>query len=80
MLGLKFMRLLNDMSQTEVGDIVGVSKQCVDNWEKGRRSVSEDYCNTIATYFGVTPKFLKKDFTASEVAEKLQGGMTNDRT
>lgn len=55
---LKELRTAQNLNQVELGKILGVSKQCVSNWENNNIQPSIDMLVKIAAYFGVTTDYL----------------------
>ncbi len=55
---LKELRTNSRINQSELADIVGVSKQCVSNWENGYIQPSIDTLVKIAKYFSVSTDYL----------------------
>lgn len=55
---LKELRMAQNLNQVELGKILGVSKQCISNWENNNIQPSIDMLVKIAEYFGVTTDYL----------------------
>lgn len=55
---LKELRNAQNLNQVALGKILGVSKQCVSNWENNNIQPSIDMLVKIAEYFGVTTDYL----------------------
>jgi transcriptional regulator with XRE-family HTH domain len=55
---LTLLRRNRGMSQEDLGDILGISKGAVSNFEKGRNYPLPDKLVKLARYFGVTVDFL----------------------
>lgn len=51
---IKQLRAAKAVSQVEMGRKVGVTKQCVSNWEKDNIQPSIEMLKRIALYFNVT--------------------------
>lgn len=51
---IKQLRIQHDVSQTQAAVYLGVTKQCVSNWEHGRITPSVEMLPKIADLFGVT--------------------------
>ena len=54
------LRKERGISQEELADIVGVSRQAVQKWESGASQPNMDNLVAISTYFGVTLDYLLK--------------------
>ena len=55
---IKELRLSLGINQVEFGKKIGVSKQCVSNWENGNIQPSIDVLVRIATTFSVSTDYL----------------------
>lgn len=55
---IKMLRKSFSLSQVELAHILGVSKQCVSNWENGYIQPSLDMFIKIAQYFNVSTDYL----------------------
>lgn len=55
---LKELRNAQNLNQVQLGNILGVSKQCISNWENNNIQPSIDMLVKIAEYFGVTTDYL----------------------
>lgn len=55
---LKELRIAQNLNQVELGKCLGVSKQCISNWENNNIQPSIDMLVKIAAYFGVTTDYL----------------------
>lgn len=53
-----YLRKSFSLSQVELAQILGVSKQCVSNWENGYIQPSIDMLIKIAKYFKVSTDYL----------------------
>lgn len=52
------LRKKRSMTQKEIGEIAGVSKQTIKNWEKGINLPPLDKICKLADYFGVSIDYL----------------------
>lgn len=60
---IKYERERMDISQLELGKIVGVTKQCVSGWEVGRTTPDVVTLNELAKLFGISLiDFLNENF------------------
>lgn len=48
---LKELRIKNNMSQKEMGEIIGVNDRAVGNYERGDRMLSVDKAKKLGEYF-----------------------------
>ena len=55
---IKALRTANNITQVELASALGVSKQCVSNWENDYIQPSIEMLVKIARYFKVTTDFL----------------------
>ncbi len=55
---IKNLRLAHNLNQVELGDALGVSKQCVSNWENDNIQPSIEMLLKLAAYFSVSTDFL----------------------
>ena len=55
---IKELRSAHNLNQVELGKKLGVSKQCICNWESNNIQPSIDMLIKIARYFGVTTDYL----------------------
>ena len=55
---IKELRSAHNLNQVELGKKLGVSKQCICNWENNNIQPSIDMLIKIARYFGVTTDYL----------------------
>ncbi len=52
------LRKLKNLSQTDLGSIIGLSKQAVSDMERGKRSTTMDTYIALADYFDVSLDYL----------------------
>jgi transcriptional regulator with XRE-family HTH domain len=55
---LKKHRKERGLTQTDLGDKIGVSKGCISNWERGYRDPSYSEIFVVADALGIDPKKL----------------------
>ena len=55
---LHMLRTANNLSQQEVADKIGVSRQAYSYWENGKREMAASTCVKLAKLYGVTCDFL----------------------
>jgi len=55
---IKMLRKEKGLSQTELGELVGIAKQSVSNYESGMRIPSYIVLKKLAIYFNVTSDYL----------------------
>lgn len=55
---IKSLRLSFNLNQVELAAVLGVSKQCVSNWENGYIQPSVDMLIKIAKFFNVSTDYL----------------------
>ena len=73
---IKELRLSLGINQVEFGKRIGVSKQCVSNWENGNIQPSIDMLVRVANVFSVSADYLLglNDVTALDVS-----GLTSEQ-
>ena len=71
---LRELRLQRGMTQTQVGDLIGVSCVTVGRYEAGEREPSNAKISAFADYFGVSIDYLMgRDETEKELSAMLGG-------
>ena len=55
---IKTLRLSKNMNQVEFAKALGVTKQCISNWENDNVVPSVEMLCKIATFFGVSTDYL----------------------
>jgi transcriptional regulator with XRE-family HTH domain len=62
---LRYLRKKHDMSQDDIGNLLGVSQRCVSKYENGEAEPSFEKLMKIADFFGISlDKLLKQDLSA----------------
>ena len=51
-LSMRAARRLADLTQQEIADKIGVSRKSVNNWEKGRRSITKSHFISFCSAVG----------------------------
>lgn len=57
---LYFLREENDMTQSDIGKLVGTKKVSVCNWEKTKAIIPLEKLNLLCNYFGVSMDYILK--------------------
>lgn len=65
---IKKLRIANNLTQTDLAKELGVSKQCISNWENDNVQPSVEMLVRIARYFRVTPDYLLDFKTRAEIS------------
>lgn len=68
---LNYLRRINNITQEELGDILGFSKYAISSWESGRTEPDLKTINKISNYFNVTIDYLVNE-TEKQNIEKLK--------
>ena len=55
---IKSLRMLRMMTQTELAEVLGVTRSSVNAWEQGISTPSVQYLSDIAGYFDVSTDYL----------------------
>jgi transcriptional regulator with XRE-family HTH domain len=74
---IKTRRLQAGMSQTDLGEVLGVSFQQVQKYEKGASRVSEARLSEIASALGEGIAFFTSDSSVSKAGREVQSLMTD---
>lgn len=53
-----FLREENEMTQEQLGNIVGVKKYSISNWERGKEIIPLEKLNTISNYFNISMDYI----------------------
>lgn len=61
MIGLEYFRRRNNMSITDLGNQIGVSRQIVSKWEKKEKSIPADRVMEFAKLFQVNELYITQD-------------------
>jgi transcriptional regulator with XRE-family HTH domain len=61
MIGLEYFRRRNNMSITDLGNQIGVSRQIVSKWEKKEKSIPTDRVREFAKLFQVNELYITQD-------------------
>ena len=72
--GVKAVRATLGLSTTELGEVCGVSRRTVEDWEQGRRSVSAAALNVMGSLINARPGGTEVRRSAEGVVETIQGG------
>ena len=79
---IKKLRASRSLNQVEFAKILGVSKQCVSNWENDNVVPSVDMLLKLATFFNVTTDYLlgrtnTKSLDVSKLTDEQIGHISN---
>lgn len=55
--GLRLIRVQCNMSQSYLGDILGVTRQSISDWEKGKKKITNERRKELAELFGVNEEY-----------------------
>lgn len=64
---LKELRKARDVSQSELGDILGVSRATVGSWECGRRNITIKHLEALCEYFKLDMEY----FTGTQAKDDM---------
>ena len=59
---IRRQRVLRNLTQDELGDALGYSKQTISAWENGRLTPTEETYKNISSLFNVNPGLIHKDY------------------
>jgi len=69
---LKELRTASNLTQKEIGSIIGVKTQAINDMEHGRCKTSLDRAIALADYFDVSLDYLVGRSDCPEVGQKLE--------
>ena len=65
--GLKFIRARCNYSQKALAEVMGVSRQAVNMWETGKKSLPDERRGELCKIFGIDDENLLDEITASDI-------------
>lgn len=73
------LRKKSNLSQEQLAEQLGVSRQAVSKWESGKAVPESETLISISEYFGVTLDYLmKENYSPSEVVTDEEAAQTNN--
>ncbi|MFD1168905.1 helix-turn-helix domain-containing protein [Oceanobacillus caeni] len=63
MIGLKFILDLYGMQHIELAEKLGIKKQNINLWIKGKQNISKKHLPTLENIFGIDAKYFSKELT-----------------
>jgi plasmid maintenance system antidote protein VapI len=76
MIGLEYILNLYDMQHQTLAEKLGIKKQNINLWVKGKQSISKKYLPILSSMFGIDEEYFQKELTEVErliiQKEKLQ--------
>ena len=63
MIGLEYIRKLNNDTCESLAEKIGVTKSVVSHWESQRKTISEKRISEIASLYSVSPEYITKELT-----------------
>jgi len=75
---IQTLRKQNAMSQDQLADMLGVSRQAVSKWENDENNPELEYLVQISSIFSVSTDYLVKDGNSSSVTFKLDKGKIDE--
>ena len=60
---IRRQRVLRNLTQDELGDALGYSKQTISAWENGRLTPTEETFENLSSLFNFNPGLMHKDYT-----------------
>ncbi|WP_156289873.1 helix-turn-helix domain-containing protein [Oceanobacillus salinisoli] len=69
MIGLEYILDLYGMQHIELAEKLGIKKQNINLWIKGRQNISKKHLPTLENIFGIEDKYFSKELTELEKLE-----------
>lgn len=69
---LKDLRQTRNISQEELGNVLGVSRATVGSWESGRRNISVKHLEAVSVHFGLEVGYFTGEPTKDEILDLLE--------
>ena len=69
MIGLEYILGLYNLQHVELADKLGIKKQNINMWIKGRQNIPKKYLPILEEFFGIGQKYFSKDLTEIEKLE-----------
>lgn len=69
---LKHLRHTRNISQEELGAVLGVSRATIGSWESGRRNISVKHLEAVSGHFGLEMGYFTGDTTKDEILDLLE--------
>ena len=69
---LKHLRQTKNISQEELGEVLGVSRATVGSWESGRRNISVKHLEAVCAHFGLDVGYFTGEPTKDEILDLLE--------
>lgn len=71
---LEYLRKERELSQNDIGNILGITSQAVGLYEKEKRDIPNEYLIKLATYFGVSIDYIlgKSDIRNTNISNSKQ--------
>ncbi len=74
---LFYLRESSDLTQEQLGQILGVSKLAISKWENGKETISLSKLNDYANYFNVSMDYIFKNETIARNSSIISKATTN---
>lgn len=74
---LFYLRESSDLTQEQLGQILGVSKFAISKWENGKETISLSKLNDYANYFNVSMDYIFKNETIARNSSIISKATTN---
>ena len=73
---IKILRLVNNKTQKDIADYLGLTEQTIAYYEQGKRNPKPETWQALADYFDVSVPYLR-DATTYEVLDPAEKGVYN---
>ena len=74
---IQYLRKMKGISQEELAEKAGVSRQAVSKWESDQSTPDVEKIIIMSDYFGVTTDYILKGIQTVESSVHLEAGMRN---
>ena len=78
MIGLEYIRKLNNDTCESLAEKIGVTKSVVSHWESQRKTISEKRISEIASLYSVSPEYITKELTRLDELTLQKDMVTQD--
>ena len=67
MIGFEQIRKQNNMSLSDVGNIIGTSRQFISKWERGEKKIPKKYYPKLEELFNTKSEYFTKELDDDEM-------------
>lgn len=66
MIGLEYIAKENQVSLSEIGKILGISRKSISNWTNGWQKIPKKHLSKLESYFGLDASYFQKELNEAE--------------